>query len=318
MRIFITGGSGSLGMALLAHYERQGHTCTVYSRDEVKQSEARRLYPGHRFVLGDVRNTDWLEVCMRGHDLVIHAAAYKQIPAAESNVGEAIETNVVGSRNVAMAAVQAGVRRVVGVSTDKACEPVNAYGATKALMEKLFQQANNWVTDGGTTFTLVRYGNVLNSRGSVVPLFRSQIERGQRLTVTNGAMTRFWLTLVDAIELIELAAVFTTPGAIVIPKAPASTMHAMAEAAVLKYHQDSYPYIDTREIGVRPGEKMHEKLVHAGESMHAIAVGSYMVVLPPDFENGLDIPGACNLVPGYEYTSDQAVQLDKVALSKML
>lgn len=315
MKVFITGGSGSLGMALLAYYEQQGHSCTVYSRDEVKQSEARRLYPRHRFVLGDVRDRDWLEICMRGHELVVHAAAYKQIPSAEANVGEAIETNVVGSRNVAMAAVRADVRRVVGVSTDKACEPVNAYGATKALMEKLFQQANTWASagDNGTTFTLVRYGNVLYSRGSVVPLLVSQVKQGQRLTITDESMTRFWLTMDDAVALVGMAAKVKTAGVIMVPKARASTMLVMAKAVLRKYigtDADVDAASNYRVIGTRPGEKKHEKLIHLGEAMHTEVTPSVMLVHPPSL--------FVSAVMSEEYTSDKAEQLTVSQLCEML
>jgi UDP-N-acetylglucosamine 4,6-dehydratase len=315
VKIFITGGSGSLGMALLAHYERQGHTCTVYSRDEVKQSDARRIHPEHRFVLGDVRNREWLEICMRGHDLVVHAAAYKQIPSSEANVGEAIETNVVGSRNVAMAAVSSGVGRVVGVSTDKACEPVNAYGATKALMEKLFQQANTWVSDGGTTFTLVRYGNVLHSRGSVVPLLRLQAEKGQRLTITDEHMTRFWLTMDEAVSLIAIASMLTTPGVILVPKAKASTMLTMAMAVWQTYCgfdalTPGFAESHYTTIGIRAGEKLHEKLVHSGESMHAAVTPTGIIIHPPQSE--------IRNQSGLEYSSDRAEQLSVAELSAKL
>src|SRR5512138_1198683 len=190
-KLFLTGGTGSLGTALLDRlYTR--HDVTVYSRDEVKQGYLRKRFPDVRFMLGDVRDYDRLLLAMRGHDAVIHAAAYKQVPSAEANVDEAIATNVVGSLNVARAAVHSGVAQVVGISTDKACAPINAYGETKALMEKLFQQADGW---GDTMFNCVRYGNVLGSRGSVVPLFLEQISNGDKYTLTDPDMTRFWMTL---------------------------------------------------------------------------------------------------------------------------
>src|SRR5262245_31382829 len=198
--MLITGGTGSLGQALLKYVQVTAPETQIvaYSRDEVKQGELRGQYPEVRFMLGDVRDYDRLAMAMRGVDVVIHAAAYKQIPSAEANVDEAIATNVLGSINVARAAVHANVQSVVGVSTDKACMPVNAYGATKSLMEKLFQQANEW---GDTFFNCVRYGNVLKSRGSIIPLFMRQAEQDIKYTLTDPNMTRFWMTLDDAVKL---------------------------------------------------------------------------------------------------------------------
>lgn len=306
MKILITGGTGSLGVALLEHFDACGDEVTIFSRDEVKQGDLRRRFPGHRYVLGDVRDESWLEICMRGQQVVIHAAAYKQVPAAEVNSGEAIETNVIGSRNVARAAVRAGVGRVVGISTDKACAPINCYGETKALMEKLFQQANMW---GDTIFTLVRYGNVLGSRGSVVPHFISQINAGKNITITDPNMTRFWLTLKDAVDLV-CRAMACSPGVILVPRAPASTMEILAQAVLVKHTGQSLYDIDPRHviydtIGIRPGEKLHECMVHRSEAMHTVLYQNSFYIAPA-YEIGSK---AFNLEPGYEYTSDKARQL---------
>jgi UDP-N-acetylglucosamine 4,6-dehydratase len=303
-RIFLTGGTGSLGKAILARAEREGWDCefTIFSRDEVKQGEMKAQYrpPKHRYVLGDVRDERWLSVVMRHHDAVVHAAAYKQVPAAEVNSGEAIESNVIGSRNIVRVAVDLGIPKVLGVSTDKACAPVNCYGQTKALMERLFQQANMW---GTTQFNLIRYGNVLGSRGSVVPLFRQQAKDGV-ITVTDDRMTRFWLTLDDAVDLVVAGLAETEPGTIIVPKAPASTMDTLALAVAPNAH--------VKVIGIRPGEKMHEQLIHAGESMHADDIGEHFRVYPAFTGHHGNLP------EGYEYRSDTARQLSIEELRGML
>lgn len=334
-KVLITGGSGSLGRALLDYNidEMLNWDITVYSRDEVKQGEMRGDYPDVRFVLGDVCDTDTLKIAMRNQEVVIHAAAYKQVPAVEVNASVAIDTNVIGSRNVAMTAIEAGVERVVGISTDKACAPINCYGETKALMEKLFMQACLW---GDTQFNLVRYGNVLGSRGSVLPLFKKQIAQGY-VTITDPRMTRFWLTLDDAIELVLTAMDDGVAGSVIVPLAPASTMDVLACAAIETYAYNGIvnnnialtsegrhrigPEI--RTIGVRPGEKMHEQMIHAGEAMHTehVKIGTlpdgttaheYFRVHPAysGFKG--------NLLAGYEYRSDTARQLNVGELVEML
>lgn len=301
--IFLTGGTGSLGKAILerASMEKWPAKFTVFSRDEVKQSELRSKYPKVKFILGDIRDYEWLSIALRGHDTIIHAAAYKQVPAAEVNAGEAIETNVIGSRNIARAAINCGVGYVLGISTDKACAPINCYGETKALMEKLFQQAN-LLSD--TKFTLVRYGNVLGSRGSVVPLFRQQAKTGH-ITLTDPNMTRFWLTLADAVNLVLLGLEpHTCRGDIIIPKAKASTMLQLANVVA--------PDCEIETIGIRPGEKVNECLVHGGESMHTIELRDGFVIKPA--YSGY----RGNLKAGYEYTSDTAEQLSDSELSNMV
>ena len=307
MRVFLTGGTGSLGMALLRRFASSGVDVTVYSRDEVKQSEAKGQFPQFRYVLGDVRDEDWLRIVMRGHDIVVHAAAYKQVPAAEANVGEAIATNVLGSRAVARAAVATGVERVVGVSTDKACAPVNAYGMTKALMEKIFQEAHGW---GHTEFICVRYGNVLGSRGSVVPLFVKQLKSGYKpvITLTDGRATRFWMTLDDAVDMVGDAIAGHAPitgGAVVVRHCPASTMVDLVKAVAEHCHMGAGDYT-VREMGLRPGEKMHEMLVNESESLHAVMSTKGTIIYPPDSKyRGTP----------FTYTSDEP---DKMLTPKLL
>lgn len=315
-KILITGGTGSLGLALLKRFTARQHRCTVLSRDEVKQGEARSKFPDVKFALGDVRDYEWLQMVMRGHDTVIHAAAYKQVPAAEVNAGEAIETNVIGSRNVARAAVSVGVKRVVGISTDKACAPINCYGQTKALMEKLFQEACLW---GDTNFNLVRYGNVLGSRGSVVPLFQKQLKDGV-VTLTDPRMTRFWLTLSQAVDLVERAMTYPREiGIILVPNAGASTMEDLLEAVVRhrvwpighdRELWDKNPNIEY--IGIRPGEKMHEAMVHPGESAHTFRIPGGFCIHPA--YSGIQ----GNLPEGFEYTSKDAPQISVSELVGML
>ncbi len=303
-RIFLTGGTGSLGQALLRRARAEGWPCdwTVYSRDEVKQGELAKQYPEVTYILGDVRNADWLETRMAGHDIVIHAGAYKFVPTAETNATEAISSNVIGSMNVATAAVRNHIPRVLGISTDKACQPINTYGKTKSLMESIFQQACLWQND--TQFNLIRYGNVLGSRGSVVPLWRQQARDGGQVTMTDDRMTRFWLTLDDAVDLVLRGLEETEPGTIVVPRAPASTMSALAFAIA--------PRTGIKVIGIRPGEKMHEQLVHSGESMHADMDGDHFRIFPAYTGH------RGNLGEGYEYRSDEARQLTVEELRAML
>jgi UDP-N-acetylglucosamine 4,6-dehydratase/5-epimerase len=302
-RVFLTGGTGSLGTAFLHLATTLDWPCeiTVFSRDEVKQSELRSKYSKHRFVLGDVRDYDWLQLCMRGHDLVIHAAAYKQVPTAEVNAGEAIEVNVIGSRNIARAAVFNSIPKVIGISTDKACAPVNCYGETKALMERMFQQACLW---DHTDFRLVRYGNVLGSRGSVVPLFEHQAKAGY-VTVTAPDMTRFWLTLRQAVQLVlHCYGGKYDPGTILIPKCPSSTMQQLAECFIAPEH--------IKITGIRAGEKYHEQLVNRSEAIHTDDIGTHFLVYPAyTLHKG-------NLPVDFEYTSYNAHRLEHYELSEMI
>lgn len=313
MKVFLTGGTGSLGHALLDFFAKDMvEEVTVYSRDEIKQGEMKRLFPDARYLLGDVRDYDRLLMAMRGHDCVIHAAAYKQVPSAEANVNEAIATNIMGSLNVARAAIHNNVEYVVGVSTDKACQPINAYGETKALMEKLFQQADTW---GDTIFNCVRYGNVLGSRGSVVPLFRKQL-MAQYITITDPAMTRFWMTLDQAVDLVWAACDSgddIRDGAILVPECPASNMFTLLKAVALSAgRQLEDEWIHT--IGARPGEKLHEQLIHPNESMRTLAQTTevpYWQILP----------ATSTLVepqPAFDYSSDAAKQLTVEELAGML
>lgn len=252
--ILITGGSGTLGRAIVRTAEEQGWDAqfTIYSRSEYLQAQMRGRYGQCRYILGDVRDYERLEAAIAGHDLVIHAAAMKRIPEAEAHPTECYATNVQGSWNVVRACIAAGVKRCIGISTDKACRAVTAYGASKLAMEKIFQAQPS----SPTIFTLVRYGNVVASRGSVIPLWRQQAAEGTPLTITDERMTRFWMTEENAVALIELGALLHH-GEIMVPK-----MHALAITDLAAAIAPGHPLI---EVGLRSCEKLHEDLIHDDE-----------------------------------------------------
>lgn len=289
-RVLITGGSGSLGTAILERAEKEGWKAqfTALARNETKMSQLKLRFPNVNFVIGDIRDPEWLRTAFLGHDTVIHAAAIKQVPTAEINVREAILTNVQGSQNVAMAAVEAGVPKVVGISTDKACQPTTIYGCTKYLMEGLFREANRWSET--TRFNLVRYGNVLRSNASVVPLFERLIREDKPFTITDKAMTRFWLSMPQAINLVLSALDWDEWGIVLVPKPPAMSMVDLAAALD--------PKRSIVETGIRPGEKIHEQLINSSESLHARDTGEFFVVYSPTTKVSSNLP------IGYEYTSE--------------
>jgi UDP-N-acetylglucosamine 4,6-dehydratase len=263
--IFITGGAGFLGKALIKHFYGTARL-TVYSRDEAKQTIIRQLYPDVRFVLGDIRDYDRLELAMSGQDIVIHAAAMKYVPQAETNVAEALAVNVDGSRNVGKAAMYAGVERVIGISTDKACNPVNVYGLTKLMMERLFQE---YAQQSRTKFNLVRYGNVIGSTGSVIPLFQRQARENRVITLTDPHMTRFWLSESQAVNLIVRSLEETESGTILIPRLFSCNMKTLALAVAYSELLDDCKKVELKEIGSRFGEKMHESLLAKNETPYA-------------------------------------------------
>jgi UDP-N-acetylglucosamine 4,6-dehydratase/5-epimerase len=273
--ILLTGGTGSFGNAFVRKVTGRWPDVTirVYSRDELKQSELRSRYGDHnvRYFIGDVRDRARLTRAAQGADIVIHAAAMKQVPACEYNPFEAVNTNVLGAQNVVDAAIDARVARVVALSTDKAVNPVNLYGATKLCAEKIVIQGNAYASLSGTRLACVRYGNVVGSRGSVVPLFHEQAKDG-RLTITDERMTRFWITLDQAVDLVLYALDRMTGGEVFIPKIPSMRIMDLAEAVA--------PGLSREVIGIRPGEKIHEILLTADESRHAIDAEDVYVVLP--------------------------------------
>ncbi len=273
--VLITGGTGSFGNKLVELMLTRYHPrrLVVFSRDELKQSEmmTRFDHPSLRFFIGDVRDRDRLERAMHEVDVVFHAAALKQIPACEYNPFEAIQTNVNGAKNMIDAAINQGVKRVVSISTDKACQPINLYGATKLCAEKLVIQGNAYGHSRGTTFSVVRYGNVIGSRGSVIPLFAAQRATG-RVTVTDPAMTRFWLTLDQGVEFAVRCAEQMAGGEIFVPKI--SSMRVMDLVRVMA------PDCRVEFIGIRPGEKLHEILISEDESRQARELDDMFVIEP--------------------------------------
>lgn len=271
-KILITGGTGTLGNAIVktAVAEERDWEITIFSRDYIKQAAMKRKYPQLHYVIGDICDYDSIYQTAVGQDVIIHAAAQKHIPAAEENILDAIRVNVHGSQNVAMAAVMAGVRQVVGISTDKVCTPTSIYGMTKAMMERMYVQyaADYW---GTVDFTLCRYGNVLGSNGSVLQVWERQAATGGPITLTDPTMTRFWLSEADAVSLV-FSAMMLKSGQIIIPKAPALSMAKLANYL--------YPDMEKQVIGRRPGEKDNELLVDADEVPRLIDGEDFWVLLP--------------------------------------
>jgi UDP-N-acetylglucosamine 4,6-dehydratase/5-epimerase len=276
--ILLTGGTGSFGNAFVQRVLRDHPTATirVFSRDELKQWEMRERYDDDRlrFFIGDVRNKTRLFRAMQGADIVVHAAAMKQVPACEYNPFEAVQTNILGGQHVVDCAIDAGVERVVALSTDKAVNPANLYGATKLCAEKIVVRGNAYAARSATRLSCVRYGNVIGSRGSVIPVFRRQKEERGRLTVTDPRMTRFWLTLDEAVDLVLHSLEVMHGGEVFIPKIPSVRVMDIAEAVA--------PGMPVEIIGIRPGEKIDELLLTADEARHTIEVGNTYVVLPED------------------------------------
>lgn len=275
--VLITGGTGSFGQEMVRYLlsEYKPERLIVFSRDELKQHEMQQKFQSEslRFFLGDVRDSERLAMAFRGVDYVIHAAALKHVPAAEYNPMECIKTNVLGAGNVISAALACGVQKVVALSTDKAANPVNLYGASKLASDKLFVAANNVAGKLSTRFSIVRYGNVMNSRGSVVPLFRSLIERGAaELPITDPRMTRFWISIRQGVEFVARCFGRMSGGEIFVPKMPSSRVTDLAEAVA--------PGIPTRIIGIRPGEKLHEVLCPRDSYQQTIEFQDFFVIAP--------------------------------------
>ena len=274
--ILLTGGTGSFGNAFIERVVRcwPEAVVRVFSRDELKQSELRAKFGDDqvRYLIGDVRDRSRMSRAAEGTDIVVHAAALKQVPACEYNPFEAVRTNVLGAQHVVDAAIDARVKKVVALSTDKAVNPVNLYGATKLCAEKIFVQGNAYAAQKRTRIACVRYGNVVGSRGSVVPVFRDQMLRDGRITITDERMTRFWITLPQAVDLVLHALENMEGGEIFVPKIPSMKVTDLAEAIA--------PGAPSEIIGIRPGEKLHELLLTTDESRHAVDAGDVYVVLP--------------------------------------
>lgn len=276
--ILVTGGTGSFGKKfseiMLGKYHPK--KLIIFSRDELKQHEMRQTYPDIgdspiRYFIGDVRDQERLYRAFNGVDVVIHAAALKQVPACEYNPFEAIQTNVIGGKNVINAAIDRGVKRVIALSTDKAVNPINLYGATKLCAEKMFIHANAYAGEGGTCFSVCRYGNVVGSRGSVIPIFLQQRQNG-KLTVTDPRMTRFWITLEQGVDFVIRCIKQMHGGEIFVPKIPSMSIMDLVEAIA--------PDCQVEYTGIRPGEKLHETLISCDEARRTVALKDMFVIQP--------------------------------------
>lgn len=315
--LLITGGTGSFGRAFLAQVleKHSPERVVIFSRDELKQYEMRLTWgddPRVRFFLGDIRDRDRLRMALRGVDYVVHAAALKQVDTAEYNPMEFVKTNILGSENVIQASLETGVKKVVALSTDKASSPVNLYGATKLTADKLFISSNHYAVAGGTRFSVVRYGNVMGSRGSVIPLFRQLAEAGEPLPITDRRMTRFWITLPQAVDFVIASFDDMSGGELYVPRIPSMRVVDLAEAVA--------PGSETVEIGIRPGEKLHEEMISSEDSRRTVRRPDRYVVQPTLAMWGGFHEATGEPVPdGFAYTSDtNDLWLDVPALRTLL
>ena len=314
----ITGGTGSFGKKFVETILRDYPNVkkiVIYSRDELKQFELKQKYPEKdyhqlRFFIGDVRDGERLKRACEGIDVIIHAAAIKQVDTAEYNPDECIKTNVHGAQNVINAALQTGVKHVVALSTDKACAPINLYGATKLTSDKLFTAANNISGSKDIRFSVVRYGNVMGSRGSVIPFFINKRDSGvKELPITDMRMTRFNISLQAGVDLVMFAIGHHLGGEIFIPKIPSYHIVDVAKAIA--------PNLPQVEVGIRPGEKLHEEMITATDAMNTIDLGRYYAILPSvsfkhQREEYLEHHQAKLVPEGFHYSSDQNEEWETV------
>ena len=320
--VLVTGGTGSFGKHFVKTVIQRfkPKRLIIFSRDELKQYEMaqsfpQEKYPFMRYFIGDVRSRDRLEMAMRNVDFVIHAAALKQVPIAEYNPFECIATNVIGAENVVQAAIRCNVERVIALSTDKAANPVNLYGASKLAADKIFVAANNLSGADGCRFGVVRYGNVVGSRGSVMPLFQKLIaEHAEALPITDPRMTRFWITLTQGVNLVLSSMELMQGGEIFVPKIPSMSTVELAHSMA--------PQMKQKVIGIRPGEKLHEIMIPADDSRQTLELDDRYIILPSFFavqrERYLE-QGARAVREGFAYSSDaNPERLDARALQTML
>ena len=300
--ILVTGGTGSFGKAFIRELldNHRPRRIVIYSRDELKQYECRQMFGDDqrlRWFIGDIRDLPRLNRAMHGVDHVVHAAALKQVDTAEYNPYEFVKTNIIGSQNVIEACIDAGVKKVVALSTDKASSPINLYGATKLTADKLFITGNHYAAAYPTRFSVVRYGNVMGSRGSVIPFFRKLGEAGESLPITDLRMTRFFITLPQAVKFVVDSFELMQGGELYVPRIPSMKITDLAQAIV--------PGATMHNSGLRPGEKLHEEMISAEEGRRTLRLGS-RYVLQPDLASWGYQPPADGLpvADGFHYTSD--------------
>lgn len=316
--VLITGGTGSFGKKFVETILREYPHVTrivIYSRDELKQFELKQIYPEKkypqlRFFIGDVRDGERLRRACEGIDVIIHAAAIKQVDTAEYNPEECIKTNINGAQNVINAALQSGVQHVVALSTDKACAPINLYGATKLTSDKLFVSANNIKGSRNLKFSVVRYGNVMGSRGSVIPFFIKKRDSGAKeLPITDMRMTRFNISLQAGVDLVMFAIANHLGGEIFIPKIPSYHIVDVARAIA--------PDLPLKEIGIRPGEKLHEEMITETDALNTIDLGKYYAILPSvafnhTREEYIAHHKACLVPFGFHYSSNKNTEWETI------
>ena len=318
--LLITGGTGSFGNAVLKRFLNSDlKEIRIFSRDEKKQDDMRKKYSNDKlkFYIGDVRDAHSVQEAMKGVDYVFHAAALKQVPSCEFFPLQAVQTNVIGTGNVLDAAIENNVKKVIVLSTEKAAYPINAMGMSKALMEKVAVAKGRNVGENGTIICRTRYGNVMGSRGSVIPLFRKQIKEGNPLTITNPEMTRFMMTLNDAVDLVIYAFENGKQGDLFVQKAPAATIETLAKAVCKMENVEE----NIKHIGTRHGEKLYEVLVTKEEMLNAEDLGNYFRIAADNRDlnyNKYEIHGNERINEMQEYTSHNTERLDVEGMIKLL
>ena len=299
--LLITGGTGSFGKALVHELLKHSKVrrIAIFSRDELKQLDMRKEFNDDsrlRWFLGDIRDLSRLKRALHGVDYVVHAAALKQVDTGEYNPMEFIKTNVLGSQNVIEACIDSGVKKVVALSTDKASSPINLYGATKLTADKLFIAAHNYSIVYGTSFSVVRYGNVMGSRGSVIPFFKKLANEGKSLPITDLRMTRFWISIEEAVQFVVESLEVMTGGELYVPRIPSMKITDLAHAVA--------PDAELTEVGMRPGEKLHEEMISADDSRRTLVLKNRFVVMPVVAEWGYQVPVGEYMPEGTAYRSD--------------